>query len=92
MPFRSRHDGAVFTVQERDRLRDYVLERARRDTRVVAGAEVGSLALGGGDRWSDLDLTFAVTDGAAPTDVLGDWTRDLTSRFVRLLATRPMAI
>ena len=71
----------VFTVQERDRLRDYVLELAREDSRVVAGAEVGSLALGGGDRWSDLDLTFGVTDGSALKDVLDDWTRDLTSRF-----------
>jgi hypothetical protein len=60
----------VFTVQERDRVRDQVLELARNDSRVVAGAEVGSLALGGGDRWSDLDLTFGVTDGSALTEVL----------------------
>jgi hypothetical protein len=76
-----RHDGAVFTVQERDHVRDYVLELARNDSRVVAGAEVGSLALGGGDRWSDLDLTFGVADGLALPDVLHDWTRDLNSRF-----------
>lgn len=71
----------MFTVEERDRLRDHVLELARNDPRVVSGAEVGSLALGGGDRWSDLDLTFGVTDGSALTDVLDDWTRDLVSRF-----------
>lgn len=71
----------MFTVQERDRLRDHVLELARSDSRVVAGAEVGSHALGEGDRWSDLDLTFGVTDGSALTDVLDDWTRDLISRF-----------
>jgi hypothetical protein len=71
----------VFTVQERDRVHDHVLELARNDSRVVAGAEVGSLALGDGDRWSDLDLTFAVSDGSALTDVLDDWTRDLMSRF-----------
>jgi hypothetical protein len=71
----------VFTVQERDTVRDHVLELARNDSRVVAGAEVGSLALRGGDRWSDLDLTFGITDGLALTDVLDDWTRDLISRF-----------
>jgi hypothetical protein len=71
----------VFTVQERDHVRDHLLELARNDSRVVAGAEVGSLALGGGDRWSDLDLTFGIADGLALTDVLQDWTRDLISRF-----------
>ena len=82
LPVRSvRDDGLVFTVEERDRLRGHVLELARTDSRVVAGAEVGSLALGGGDRWSDLDLTFGVTDGSPLTDVLDDWTRDLISRF-----------
>ncbi|MDQ3662333.1 MAG: nucleotidyltransferase domain-containing protein [Actinomycetota bacterium] len=71
----------MFTVEERDRVRDHMLELARGDARVVAGAEVGSLALGGGDRWSDLDLTFGITDGVAVTEILDDWTRDLVSRF-----------
>ena len=62
-------------------MRDYVLELARSDARVVAGAEVGSLALGGGDRWSDIDLTFGVAEGTALTAVLDDWARDLGSRF-----------
>lgn len=74
-------------------MREHVLELARNDSRVVAGAEVGSLALGGGDRWSDLDLTFGITDGTALTEVLDDWTADVISRFdaVRLfdLAAHP---
>jgi len=45
----------VFTVPERDRVRDHVLRLAGSDSRVVAGAVVGSLAHGEGDRWSDLD-------------------------------------
>jgi hypothetical protein len=65
----------VFTVEERERVRDRILELAARDERVVAGAVVGSLAAGGGDRWSDLDLTFAVADGATVAEVLVDWTR-----------------
>jgi hypothetical protein len=67
----------VFTVEQRDALRNRILRLAEEDERVVAGAVVGSLALGDGDRFSDLDLTFAVADGALVADVLGDWTRTL---------------
>jgi hypothetical protein len=42
---------------------------------VIAGAAVGSLAIGTGDRFSDLDLTFAIADGAPVAEVLDDWTR-----------------
>jgi len=47
-------------VGERDSIRDYVLGRAEDDSRIVAAAAVGSLAVGPGDQWSDLDLTFGV--------------------------------
>jgi len=67
----------MFTVQQRDDLRERVLALAERDERVVAGAAVGSLAVGGGDRFSDLDLTFGVADGVALGDVLDDWSRTL---------------
>src|SRR5689334_24755217 len=67
----------MFSVGDRDRIRDYVLQLAASDARVVAGAAVGSLALGGGDRWSDLDLTFAVADEISMFDVLEDWTRKI---------------
>lgn len=71
----------MFRVQDRDRIRDHVLQFARSDARVVAGAVVGSLALSDGDRWSDLDLTFAVTDEFSMFDVLEDWTRHLTEKL-----------
>lgn len=65
----------MFTVEQRDEVRDSILALARSDPRIVAGAMVGSLALGGGDRLSDLDLTFGVTVAAAGViDVLDDWT------------------
>ncbi len=67
----------MFTVEQRDALRERVLRIAEEDDRVVAGAIVGSLAVGDGDRYSDLDLTFAVGDQASIDDVLGDWTRTL---------------
>jgi hypothetical protein len=64
----------VYTVEDRDRAQEFVLALAAEDDRVVDGKLVGSLATGGGDRFSDLDLTFAITDGVPVTDVLEDWT------------------
>jgi len=58
-----------------------VLELAEEDERVVAGAAVGSLALGGGDPFSDLDLTFGVDDDVPIVEVLEDWTRTLADEL-----------
>lgn len=71
----------MFSVRDRDRIRDRVLQLAASDARVVAGAVVGSLAHDDGDRWSDLDLTFAVADNLPIFDVLEDWTRTLVEEF-----------
>ena len=71
----------MFSIEERGRVRERTLELASSDVRIVAGAEVGSLALGEGDRWSDLDLTFAVADHVSIFDVLLDWTRTLITEF-----------
>ena len=79
--FRSTTGRPVYTVEQRDALRDRVLAIAEDDPRVVAGAAVGSLALGGGDQHSDLDLTFAVADGVLVAEVLDDWTRTLGQEF-----------
>jgi hypothetical protein len=67
----------VFTVEQRDALRERVLALAQQDPRVVAGAAIGSLALDAGDRYSDLDLTFAVADDTPVANVLDDWTSAL---------------
>lgn len=64
----------MFTAEHRDRLRDELVAQARSDPRLVAAAAVGSSARGG-DRWSDLDLTFGVASGIAIETVLADWTR-----------------
>jgi hypothetical protein len=71
----------VFGVDDRERVRERVLALAAADGRIVAAAEVGSRAAGGGDRWSDLDLTFAVADDTPVSDVLADWTRELTGKL-----------
>ncbi|MDP9330691.1 MAG: nucleotidyltransferase domain-containing protein [Actinomycetota bacterium] len=71
----------MFTIGDRDRVRDRVLELASSDPRVVAGAAVGSLAHDEGDRWSDLDLMFAVADDVAVPDVLESWTETIIGEF-----------
>jgi hypothetical protein len=71
----------MFGIKDLERVRDRVLELATSDPRVVSGAVVGSLAFNEGDRWSDLDLTFAVVDGQPIVDVLEDWTRNLVDEF-----------
>jgi predicted nucleotidyltransferase len=71
----------VFTVEQRDALRERILALAEKDPRVVAGAAVGSLAVGSGDRFSDLDLTFAVADDMLVADVLDDWSRILSDEL-----------
>lgn len=71
----------MFSINDRDRVHDRVLQMAASDARIVAGAVVGSLALDEGDRWSDLDLTFAVAGDVSMYDVLEDWSRSLTAEF-----------
>ena len=71
----------MFTVEQRDALREHLLRLAEEDERVVAGAAVGSLAVGGGDRFSDLDLTFGIAGHVPVADVINDWTRTLVDEL-----------
>jgi hypothetical protein len=75
----------MFTVEQRDALRDRVLRLAAADDRAVAGAAVGSLAVNGGDGYSDLDLTFGIADQVAVSAVLEDWTSTLIRDFDAIL-------
>jgi hypothetical protein len=70
-----------FSPSYRNRVSAQVLEWATVDHRVVAAAVVGSLAAGPGDRWSDLDLSFAVGKGYSVGAVLDDWTARLVAGF-----------
>jgi hypothetical protein len=71
----------VFDMGHRDHVRDRVLEIASSDPWVVAGAVVGSLAHDEGDRWSDLDLLFAVADEVPLSEVLEAWTTTVVREF-----------
>ena len=64
----------MFTAEERERLRTDLLEHATRDQRITGAAITGSAAGGREDRWSDIDLAFAVGDAGEMRNVLADWT------------------
>lgn len=74
-------ESSVFSVRERLRIQNRALQLAAADARIVAGAIVGSLALGEGDRWSDLDLTFGVADDVPIRKVLEEWTHIFSTEF-----------
>lgn len=67
----------MFTAARRDAVRKQLLDAARRDGRIVAAAVTGSAARKAEDRWSDLDLAFAVADDADRDGVVADWTQRL---------------
>jgi hypothetical protein len=71
----------VFSLHDRDRVRDRILALASSDPRVVGGAVLGSFAIDEGDEWSDLDLMFAVADSEPVTEVLEAWSRTIVREF-----------
>ncbi|WP_406053645.1 nucleotidyltransferase domain-containing protein [Kribbella sp. NBC_00889] len=64
----------MFTVEERLRLRNRLIEAAEHDDRIDGAALTGSAAAGAEDEWSDIDLAFGLADGADQAAVLDDWT------------------
>jgi hypothetical protein len=71
----------MFTAEQRDHVRQRILEVAQADPRVSAGALTGSMAFGGGDRWSDIDVAFGIAEGITPEAVLDDWTAVLAREW-----------
>ena len=64
----------MFTVEERDRLREALIARARDDGRIAGAAVTGSGALGPTDAWSDIDLAFGLSADADRDRTMADWT------------------
>ena len=71
----------MFSVEEREHVRARLVQASREDPRLVAGALIGSTARGGGDQWSDLDLTFGLAENASMDDVMTDWKARLENEF-----------
>jgi hypothetical protein len=64
----------MFTPEERTRLRDALVARARADERITGAALTGSASQDAEDRWSDIDLALGVAAGTDPGRVMADWT------------------
>jgi hypothetical protein len=64
----------VFTPDDRIALRDTLIDAARRDARISGVALTGSAAVGAEDRWSDIDLAFAVAPTADRGALIREWT------------------
>jgi hypothetical protein len=64
----------MFTSEERINLRSNLLEYASSDPRCGSAAITGSAATAREDRWSDIDLAFAIRNAAELPNVLSDWT------------------
>ena len=69
----------MFEIEERRRVRERLLAAAQDDPGIAAAAITGSDALGAADRWSDIDLAFAVHGQVA--DALQHWTTRLYRDF-----------
>lgn len=67
----------MFTAGYRNQVRHRVVEMARNDPRVTAGALTGSTAFDSGDDWSDIDVAFGIIEGIPIEDILRDWTQAL---------------
>ena len=64
----------MFSIPERDALRDRLIAAARADGRITAAAVLGSGATDGEDAWSDIGLALRLADGLEPDDVAAQWT------------------
>jgi hypothetical protein len=69
-----KYGGVMFTPEERTRLRDALVARARADERITGAALTGSASRDAEDRWSDIDLALGVAAGADVGQVMADWT------------------
>jgi hypothetical protein len=71
----------MFTTEERDNVRERVLEVARSDPRVTGGALTGSAAEGAEDARSDIDVAFGIAEEVSLEAVLDDWTEVFGREF-----------
>jgi hypothetical protein len=65
---------AIFTAEERERLREELVSAAQNDPNLCGAAHIGSAASSRLDRWSDIDLALCLASGAAHEQVLAGWT------------------
>ena len=69
----------MFTIDERDGVRERLLRLAETDPCVIAAAITGSYAADDSDEWSDIDLAFSILGELAPA--LEQWAELLHGDF-----------
>lgn len=68
---------AIFTPDERERLRGELVTAARTDPNLCGAAHTGSAASSRLDRWSDIDLALCLKSDASHERVVAEWTARL---------------
>lgn len=68
---------AIFTPDQRERLRGELISLAENDSNLSGAAHTGSGALSRLDRWSDIDLAFCLKPNACHEKVVAEWTERL---------------
>jgi hypothetical protein len=71
----------MFSISYRNNVRNYIIDMATSDKRLTSAAIVGSFASGHEDRWSDIDLSFGVSEQYPVNEVLEDWTKKIVGEF-----------
>ena len=67
-------DVAIFTPDERERLRAKLVSDAQKDPNLCGAAHTGSSASSRLDRWSDIDLALCLKPDASHEGVVAEWT------------------
>src|SRR5260370_23625302 len=65
---------AIFTPDERERLRGELISAAQKDPNLCGAAHTGSGASSRLDRWSDIDLALCLKADASHERVVAEWT------------------
>lgn len=71
----------MFTVEQRDRIRDELIALAHADDSVVGAALVGSSATGLQDDLSDIDLALQLTLDVDEAQVVSRWTNHIAATY-----------
>ncbi|MCO5224443.1 MAG: nucleotidyltransferase domain-containing protein, partial [Thermomicrobiales bacterium] len=71
----------MFTVEQRELIRDELIALARSDTSIVGAALVGSSATNLQDDFSDIDLALQLAPGADESLVVERWTHHISKTY-----------
>ena len=71
----------MFTVEDREWIREELMDAARASGVIVGAALVGSAARGAEDAWSDIDLALQLAPDADEPAVVAQWSALIAERF-----------